>query len=316
MGSAISPWAAAGDDTGGNYRGALYVLLLNPNGTVKSSQKIAHGVAGGPVLADLDFFGGAVANLGDLDGDGRAELAVGALGDDTAGNGRGAVHVLFLDANGTVKSSQKIASGAGGGPPLADGDGFGRSVGFLGDLDGDGVTDLAVGAYRDDAGGSGRGALHVLLLNSNGTVKSSQKIASDVGGGPTLADDARFGSGVARIGDLDGDGLPELAVGAETDYGSRGTVHVLFLTAPQLRGDYNDNGTVDMADFVLWRNGGPLRNEGVTPGAVTQEDYGVWRANFGRTLSTAREASVLADVSASTSHRPNIGDSLGPLRGG
>ena len=48
----------------------------------------------------------------------------------------------------------------------------------LGDLDGDGVTDLAVGAYRDDTGGTERGAVHVLLLNANGTVKSSVKIAS------------------------------------------------------------------------------------------------------------------------------------------
>jgi hypothetical protein len=52
-----------------------------------------------------------------------------------------------------------------------------------------------------------------------------------------------------------------------------------------LSGDYNNNGTVDLADYVLWRNGGPLQNEGATPGAVTAEDYGVWRANFGRTAA-------------------------------
>ena len=68
-------------------------------------------MGGGPALANLDFFGGAVANVGDLDGDGHAELAVGASGDDTGGLGRGAVHVLFLNANGTVKSIRKIASG-------------------------------------------------------------------------------------------------------------------------------------------------------------------------------------------------------------
>jgi hypothetical protein len=44
-------------------------------------------------------------------------------------------------------------------------------------------------------------------------------------------------------------------------------------------GDYNNNGAVDAADFVLWRDGGPLANDataGVQPG-----DYDVWRANFG-----------------------------------
>jgi hypothetical protein len=47
-------------------------------------------------------------------------------------------------------------------------------------------------------------------------------------------------------------------------------------------GDYNSNGVVDAADYVLWRNGGPLANEGDTPGTVNQADYEVWRANFGR----------------------------------
>jgi hypothetical protein len=59
---------------------------------------------------------------------------------------------------------------------------------------------------------------------------------------------------------------------------------VLYQAAPPvggLTGDFNNNGAVDAADYVLWRNGGPLANdptEGVQP-----EDYTVWRANFGRT---------------------------------
>ncbi len=50
---------------------------------------------------------------------------------------------------------------------------------------------------------------------------------------------------------------------------------------PPVTGDYNDNGSVDGADYVLWRKGLPLRNEGATPGSTTPEDYDVWRANFG-----------------------------------
>lgn len=48
-------------------------------------------------------------------------------------------------------------------------------------------------------------------------------------------------------------------------------------------GDYNANGTVDAADYVLWRNGGPLQNEVATMGSVTPEDYTEWRAHFGNT---------------------------------
>jgi serralysin len=223
---------AAGDDTGGDYRGAVHVLFMNTGGTVKARQKIASGTPGAPMLATGDVFGITVASLGDVDGDRVADLAVGAFFDDTGGPGRGAVHVLFLNTNGTVKSSQKIASGTGGGPTLGNGDYFGRSVASLGDLDGDGVTDLAVGAYRDDTGGTDRGALYVLLLNASGTAKQSSRIASSTGGGPVLLNDGRFGSGAAALGDVDGDGVVDLAVGAETDMTGgvgRGAVHVVFL---------------------------------------------------------------------------------------
>jgi hypothetical protein len=46
-----------------------------------------------------------------------------------------------------------------------------------------------------------------------------------------------------------------------------------------VNGDYNNNGAVDAADYVLWRDGGPLENDS-TPG-VQPEDYDVWKANFG-----------------------------------
>jgi hypothetical protein len=60
-------------------------------------------------------------------------------------------------------------------------------------------------------------------------------------------------------------------------------VRVAVATAP-LVGDFNGNGAVDAADYVLWRNGGTLANEGgITPGMATPEDYATWRANFGRT---------------------------------
>jgi hypothetical protein len=52
-------------------------------------------------------------------------------------------------------------------------------------------------------------------------------------------------------------------------------------------GDYNDNGIVDAADYVLWRNGGPLQNESDMPGTVNQADYDFWRARFGATSGAA-----------------------------
>jgi hypothetical protein len=60
-------------------------------------------------------------------------------------------------------------------------------------------------------------------------------------------------------------------------------------------GDYNDNGAVDAADYVLWRNGGPLENEGDNPGVIDQGDYDFWRARFGNALGSS---SVLVAAAA------------------
>jgi hypothetical protein len=48
-------------------------------------------------------------------------------------------------------------------------------------------------------------------------------------------------------------------------------------------GDYNNDGKVDAADYVTWRNGNPLQNETVTPGSTTPADYTPWRINYGAT---------------------------------
>jgi len=59
------------------------------------------------------------------------------------------------------------------------------------------------------------------------------------------------------------------------------------LTTPVLAGDYNDDGVVDAADYVVWRKhlatDMPLANETVSLGQVDQDDYDAWRANFGAT---------------------------------
>jgi hypothetical protein len=58
---------------------------------------------------------------------------------------------------------------------------------------------------------------------------------------------------------------------------------VQFTTvAAGVAGDYNGNGVVDMADYVLWRNGGPLQNDS-TPGVLDASDYTFWKSRFGAT---------------------------------
>jgi hypothetical protein len=59
------------------------------------------------------------------------------------------------------------------------------------------------------------------------------------------------------------------------------TGDVTYPIAAGVPGDYNNNGLVDAADYVLWRNGGPLLNEVDAPGTVNGADYTAWRARFG-----------------------------------
>ena len=228
-----------GTDVAGESEGGIWMASLTATGSVTGQHLITQGsggFAGG--LGGGDEFGYALADLGDLDGDLVADLAVGAPGDDDGGADRGAVYVLFLNANGTVKSSTKLSDTAGGfAGALDNGDAFGSSVANLGDVDGDGNVDLAVGARLDDDGGSGRGAVWVVYLNANGTAKGHTKISATAGGfGGALANGDEFGSAVAALGDVDGDGVGDLAVGARADDGggaTAGAVWVLFLDAAE-----------------------------------------------------------------------------------
>ncbi len=257
---------ARGDDDGGTTadanRGAVWILFLNPNGTVKTHQKISDTQGGFTgILDDFDFFGRSVASLGDLDRDGVGDLAVGAQRDDDGGGNRGAVWILFLNDDGTVKSHQKISDTEGGFTgTLDDGDFFGTSVASLGDLDGDGVGELAVGAWRDDDGGRQHGAVWVLFLNADGTVKTHPKLSDTQGGFTgTLDNNDVFGGSVASLGDLDGDGINDLAVGAPADddggappNADRGAVWVLFLDgAPgKCPWDLDRTGAVGVLDLL------------------------------------------------------------------
>jgi len=203
-------------------------------------QKISARFGGLTVpLRDGDQFGRALAPLGDLDLDGRCELAVGTHGDDDGGLDRGAFHVLFLNADGTLRSSAKSSALA---PAFAgrldDGDQLGRALTGIGDLDGDGIPDLAAGVSKDDDGGPERGAVYLCFMERDGSVRASAKLSSTSGGLTGLLHRDEFGRAVCAPGDLDGDGVPDLIAGAPYDDGggtNKGAVHLLFL---------NRNGSV------------------------------------------------------------------------
>ena len=89
--------------------------------------------------------------------------------------------------------------------------------------------------------------------------------------------------------------------------GPAGNAMLKVIAAPGggITGDFNNNGVVDAADYVLWRNGGPLMNDPTN--GVQPEDYGVWRANFGKT-NPGSAASLAASGAGAGVVRYNVVD--------
>lgn len=140
-----------------------------------------------------------------------------------------------MPAHETVAAHQKISDTEGDFTgALGTYHYFGGSIAAIGNLDGDTVVDIAVGAYGEV---NQRGATWILFLNTDGTVKNHVKIAKNQGGFTgDISEYDEFGWSLAALGDLAGDGSAALAVGAPKD-GSQiyGAVWMLFL---------NTDGTV------------------------------------------------------------------------
>lgn len=147
-----------------------------------------------PGRAASERFGEALALLGDLDGDGLAEFAVGAPGDDRAATDAGSVRIH------SGASGVQLATLFGDSP----GEEFGAVLANAGDVDQDGRDELFVGVPRGELGVTDSGKA-LLVSGADGAVLRT--LAGDAAGDS-------FGRAVAGAGDLDGDGGIDLLVGA------------------------------------------------------------------------------------------------------
>ncbi len=177
----------------GRLLSSLSIVLLTAIAVLAQSTQshVFHGPAAGDRLGD------AVAAAGDVDADGFDDVIVGLPSADQNGPASGSA-IVYSGSDGSV-----IHAFHG----LLSGDSLGTSVSGAGDVDGDGHADLIVGAPLADPNGSASGRVRV-FSGIDGSVIFT--FSGDAAGDS-------LGSSVSGGGDIDGDGVPDLIVGIETD---------------------------------------------------------------------------------------------------
>ncbi len=168
--------------------------------------------------------GWALAHADNIDGSGTSGLVVGCYGLPGGGTERGGAYLLAGPLSGSLGPSDAHATVVG----EQDEDHAGAAVAAA-DVDGDGITDLLMGAWGADDPVENAGALYVVLGPSTGTVSLAD--ADERLAGEDMLDNA--GVAIAIGGDLNADGLPDVLVGAPWKdlYGSgarQGQVYVVY----------------------------------------------------------------------------------------
>lgn len=174
------------------YAGAVMVFFGSAQGFPAQPSQIIEG------SETNSFFGFGIKSLGDFNGDGYADVLVNAIG---ANGGLGRLLVYPGSAQGL---SAKPATTLEGAAPWSN---FGRVI-DTGDINGDGIADIVVGKTSPTGGIPGMALIYRGSRSGYGPAASETLF-------PVQQDDSDwFGNTVSILGDVDGDGFADVAVGA------------------------------------------------------------------------------------------------------
>ena len=236
--------------------GAVYLLHGPLSGTIDLATADAR--VDGDALTD--FLGFASAGIGDVDNDGTADFAAAAYAEDTNGTSAGAVYIFAGTISGGISASTASATILGDNA----GDELGISVGGGGDMDGDGVADLAIGArYNDDSGSSNSGSVYVFTSSPSGALTASDADLQITG----AAASDQNGWAVALHGDFDNDGYDDLVTSAVGADSSTGAIYVFsgpltgIVSASTADATLTGEATSDQAGRSI-ANGSDLNGDG------------------------------------------------------
>jgi hypothetical protein len=205
----------------GNSSGSAYVVFGKDTTDSVHLEAVALGSGGFAIhgAKASDFAGTSARGAGDVNGDGLADLVVGAFGADPHGGLSGDTFVVFGRGAGKPVNLADVGLGLGGGFAIhgeAATDFSGSAVAGAGDVNGDGLADVIVGAYGSDISGETSGRAYVVFGKPNITAVELSAVAGGQGGFAIDGEQAtdRVAGAVSGAGDMNGDGLADVLVGS------------------------------------------------------------------------------------------------------
>jgi len=224
----------------GKYSGSSYVVFGTSAGFASSLQLSALNGSNGFRLdgvAAINYSGISVNAAGDINGDGIGDVIIGAPFADPNGTFSGSSYVVFGSSKGFFASIDLSDLNGSNGFCLDGAAAFdrsGTSVSAAGDLNGDGIGDVIIGAFEADPNGTQSGSSYVVFGGSAGFASSLQLSALDGGNGFRLDGVAAYdysADSVSAAGDVNGDGIDDLVIGAtlaDPNGVSSGSSYVVF----------------------------------------------------------------------------------------